>query len=86
MAVANKCDRCGAFYDFDFAGKYSLVRQPERDGMNCRNGFMIDLCPACDEALDNFMKLEPMDISVPGIEYSVECGAKRGLELKESYV
>ena len=83
MAVANKCDRCGAFYDLDFVGKYDLVVKPKRSDMNYSNGTLVDLCPSCDRALDNFMKLEPMDISVPGIEYSVECGAKRGLELKE---
>lgn len=78
MADAKKCDRCGAFYISDATPKYTVMVEPSI--INC--GGIVDLCPACVEALDRFMTLEPIDIARHR-EFGPECGGKFSHELKE---
>ena len=80
MADAKKCDRCGEFYErADMKENVYYMRW--EDGYKDTR---IDLCPSCLEAMDHFLKMEPIGIAIEfkpdgfilSNRYDVECGAK----------
>ena len=83
MADAKKCDRCGKFYIRDDEITYDVMKYANV-GPEITDVTVMDLCPSCEEALDHFMKMEPIDIievkatfpitDLPG--YEELCGAK----------
>jgi hypothetical protein len=90
MAVAMKCDRCGKFYtEEEFEDKPVLHVEEWHKSGDSRTpsgyGFWknIDMCPSCVEALEHFMKCEPIDVvtvrvKVDKLGPAFECGAKYG--------
>lgn len=83
MADAKKCDRCGKFFiedDLDESHDLCVCELVNRYG----DVKFKDLCPSCSEALDHFMKLEPIGIAIEfkpdGVilsdRYDIECGSK----------
>lgn len=57
MAAANKCDRCGAYYDEPEIGSKNIIGvRLVNDWMNC--GKRYDLCEDCVEELCKFMRIK----------------------------
>ena len=50
---ALKCDRCGAFYDYDYSGRKFGLSDFTRD-LTERDA-VVDLCPKCQERLNDIM-------------------------------
>lgn len=60
MALAKKCDRCGKLYEHYPIGKKFQANAIRRcymldDGRLSSNDKIIDLCPECMKAFDEFM-------------------------------
>ena len=80
MADAKKCDRCGVYYERADMNKNIYYMRWE-DGYKSDR---IDLCPSCLEAMDHFLKCEPIGITFEFLcngfklsdQYDIECGAK----------
>lgn len=95
MAVAMKCDRCGKFFmEEDFGDKPVLHVEEYMKETPGKFGYWKgrDLCPSCLEALDHFMKCEPIEMkfefSPDGFrfinDYSVKCGGKHCHEIDKN--
>ena len=52
MAIANKCDRCGAYYTKTKNPTLKLIKSK---GVHFSSGYKLDLCDKCQEALEEFM-------------------------------
>ena len=84
MADAKKCDRCGKFFVEDDFDEFPNMYVAKVENITCKEVKIQDLCPSCSEALDHFMKLEPIGIAIEfkpdgfilSDRYDIECGAK----------
>lgn len=50
MALANKCDRCGAYYTQTKNPELKLIKSK-----GVASNMLVDLCPSCEEELKKFM-------------------------------
>ena len=55
MALANKCDRCGAYYTETRNSELKLIKSK---GVHFSSGHKLDLCDKCQEALEDFMNTD----------------------------
>ncbi len=59
MANVKKCDRCGKVYPWEYKSKYARVMVYDEEG-HLHN---TDLCPECDKAAVEWMKVNGITIS-----------------------
>ena len=61
MSNVKKCDRCGKVYSFDYLPKHARVMVYDGEG----HLHSTDLCPECDRAAGEWMKIEGNSERIP---------------------
>ena len=66
MALANKCDRCGKFYEHYPTGnkmEYNAIGRISKysSGAICSEDYSLDLCPECMSEFNKFMNESKFD-------------------------